>query len=252
MLPRLEVQADLILTSPPYDDLRIYDGTPFEFDGIANACVGALSEGGVLVWVVGDAVYDGSETGTSFRQALGFMDRGLTLHDTMIFQKSGMNYPCRTRYHQVFEYMFVFTKGKIRTVNLLRDRPNRFRERWSEKSSERRRDGTLKHVKRPKKFDKHGVRWNIWRYETGGQNRTSQDDALSEHHPARFPDALAIDHILSWTNAGDLVIDPMAGSGTTLMAAKRLGRNSIGIEIHAPYVEKMRMLMAQQVLQLDH
>ena len=123
VLPAAGVKADLILTSPPYDNLRTYGGHGFDFDRVADACVGALTDGGVLVWVVADATIDGSETGTSFRQALGFMERGLKLHDTMIYRKIGggaiKNAP---RHKNGFEYMFVFANGVPRVLNIIEDK----------------------------------------------------------------------------------------------------------------------------------
>ena len=249
VLPCLGVEADLILTSPPYDDLRTYGGHGFDFDSVADACVGALKPGGVIVWVVADATVDGSETGTSFRHALGFMERGLRLHDHHDLREERHVLAAAREYHQCFEYMFVFTNGVWATFNPINDRPNRFRERWSSKAGERGKDGKIKPRTRPTKFPEFGSRFNIWYYETGGQSRTSDFDE-GDDHPARFPDDLARDHIITWTNPGDLVIDPMAGSGTTLRAAKDLGRNSIGVEIHEPYVDIINRRMPQAVLAL--
>ena len=247
-LREFEGQADLILTSPPYDNLRDYGGHGFDFGPMADACVAALKEGGVIVWVVADATVDGSETGTSFRQALGFMERGLKLYDTMIYEKNGMAWPHARKYHNVVEYMFVITKGEPETVNLIKDRRNRFTERWSSKETERRPDGSTKQRIRPKQTAEYGTRWNIWRYENGGQGMSAPDFAESYLHPAIFPLALAKDHIRTWTNPGDLVIDPMAGSGTTLRAAVDLGRRAVGMEIHKPYCDLIERRMAQLVL----
>ena len=79
---------DLVITSPPYDDLRNYKGYSFDFESIAKELFRVVKEGGVVVWVVGDATVDGSETGTSFRQALFFKEVGFNLHDTMIYMKN--------------------------------------------------------------------------------------------------------------------------------------------------------------------
>ena len=246
-LPKLGACADLIVTSPPYDDLRAYGGHKFDFDGVADACVGALKPGGVIVWVVADATVDGSETGTSFRHALGFIDRGLRLHDTMFYENNGSPYASPNRYLQVIEYMFVFSKGAPKTANLIADRKNRWRgPNWSSTKTLRQRDGSL--IKRPwKDAPKFGTRFNVWRYLTG-HGFTSSDTSPATDHPARFPDALPRDHIVTWTNPGDLVIDPMAGSGTTSRAAKNLGRNSIAIEIHEVYIDTIRHKLAQEVL----
>lgn len=248
VLKELDTKVDLVVTSPPYDKLRDYGGTEFNFDGIADALVSVLADGGVIVWVVNDATVKGSESGTSFRQALGFMDRGLNLHDTMIFEKNGMSWPSPIRYHQVFEYMFVFSKGKPKTFNIIKDRPNKYRKRWSSKGAERRKDGTLKERVRPTEYDEFGGRWNIWKYSVGGQGQSAPDYIKAHDHPAIFPYQLAYDHIVSWSNEGDTVMDPMAGSGTVLKAAKMLGRKSIGVEIHQPYCDIIVDRIQQQTL----
>ena len=209
VLPEIGVQADLIITSPPYDQLREYGGHEFDFDRVADACVASLAEGGVLVWVVADSTIDGSESGTSFRHALGFMERGLKLHDTMIYAKNGPSYPSKDKYYQVWEYMFVLVKGGIRTVNLIKDRKNRWPVKWSTSRSRRTRDGTITKHHGRHDIPVEGVRFNIWEYNTGAGYQS--ESKLSMKHPATFPLDLAIDHILSWSNPGDLVLDPMVG-----------------------------------------
>lgn len=248
VLPLLDIRPQLILTSPPYDKLRDYGGHGFDFDGVADAIVGAMPEGGVLVWVVNDSTKNNCKTGTSFRQALGFMDRGLNLYDTMIYEKSGVVYPHQRRYYQSFEYMFVFTRGVPQTVNLLKDRRNKWDAPWG-RQTERKRDGSL--VERGRYEAKpYGVRTNIWRYHSGGL-MLKGIDKLNKEHPAPFPSALARDHIRTWTEPGDMVLDPMAGSGTTLRAAKDWNRKSVGIEIHAPYCAIIRKRVAQHTLKLE-
>lgn len=223
---------DLTVTSPPYDDLRAYKGYHFDFEAIARQLFRVTKVGGVVVWVVGDSTQNGSESGTSFRQALFFNDIGFNIHDTMIYKKSGIAYPSFDRYYQAFEYMFVFSKGKPKTFHALQDRKNRFLEPWSDQSS-RMKDGTMKKRKKMvKKSSLYGIRINIWEYQNGSiagaRNKVSQ-------HPAVFPEQLANDHILSWSNAGDVVFDPMCGSGTTLKKAKELGRRFIGFDISEEY-----------------
>lgn len=224
---------DLTVTSPPYDNLRKYNGYTFDFETIARELYRVTRSGGVVVWVVGDATIDGSETGTSFRQALYFKECGFSLHDTMIYEKNGIAFPSTNRYQQSFEYMFVFSKGKPKSVNLITDRQNRWANaRHFGKPTKRRENGELKQKARMV-TKKNGVRWNIWRYNNG-YGYTAEEDYVYQH-PAMFPEALANDHILSWSNPGDLVLDCFAGSGTTLKTAKRLGRNYIGIEISPEY-----------------
>ncbi len=232
----------MILTSPPYDDLRKYKGYTFDFEKIAAECYRVLDNGGVMVWVVGDAQEDGSETGTSFRQALHFIDIGFRLHDTMIYMKAGPSFPSKDKYYQVFEYMFVLSKGAPRTFNPLIDRENRWAGvSWSKTRSRRDKEGNLKVTKKSAKeldgSNKFGVRMNIWQFAVGNGNH---GDDLAHEHPAPFPEALAEDHILSWSNPGDLILDPFAGSGTTLKMAKMLGRDYVGIDVSPEYADLAR------------
>lgn len=235
---------DLTVTSPPYDQLRDYKGFEFDFEAIAQQLYRVTKEGGVVVWVVGDQVVNGSESGTSFRQALGFMELGFNLHDTMIYEKVSP-FPDPIRYRQSFEYMFVFSKDKPKSVSLIKDRPNTFGERWGKGKgiTERKKDGSMKNrreIKTPK--TKIGVRLNIWKISSGGGFSTK--DKIAHDHPAIFPEKLANDHILTWSNPGDVVLDPMSGSGTTPKMAKELGRSFIGIDISEEYCELARKRLA--------
>lgn len=208
---------DMILTSPPYDDLRAYNGYSFDFESIAEEVARVLKPGGYLVWVIGDAVKRGSESGTSFRQALKFMELGLSLHDTMIYEKNSPAYPANrngTRYTQIFEYMFVFAKGKPWGANLICDKANK----WA---GHKDFGGKLKNP-----VPDFSPRNNIWRYVTSFNG---------VKHPAPFPEALAQDHVLTWSNPGDLVYDPFMGSGTTALMARRNGRDYIGSEVSFEY-----------------
>jgi len=228
--------VDLTVTSPPYDNLRDYKGYSFPFEDIAKELYRVTKEGGVLVWVVGDAVIDGSESGTSFKQALYFMSLGFNLHDTMIYEKNGAAYPANeksTRYSQIFEYMFVFSKGKPKTINLIKDKKNRWAGHTNfGKPSTRKTDGELQDAE-AWVVSEYGYRSNIWRYNNG-KGYSTKDDVAYEH-PAIFPELLAKDHIISWSNEGDLVYDCFTGSGTTPKVAERLGRNYIGSEISEEY-----------------
>ena len=222
---------DMVLTSPPYDNLRDYKGYTFNFEGIAKEIYRVLKDGGVCVWVVGDATIKGSETGTSFKQALYFKEVGFNLHDTMIFQKSSPPIvPTVRRYQPNFEYMFVFSKSKLKTFNPLRVRKvytdNRKVKKWHRKTN-----GDFVVGERKKTTDK--IRENVWHYAVSGGNITK--DVVN--HPAMFPEKLAEDHILSWSNEGDTILDPMAGSGTTLKMAKKNNRNYVGIEISPEYID---------------
>lgn len=223
---------DLVVTSPPYDNLRDYGGYVFDFAATAKQLYRTVKNGGVVVWVVGDATIKGSETGTSFKQALHFKNIGFNLHDTMIYQKSGV-IPSTVRYYPTFEYMFIFSKGKPNTFNPIMDRKNRWRERWGKTRVRRGRDGNMGKEYESKKAPEYGMRFNIWKYAQGGGY--GSDDKHAYKHPAIFPEQLVQDHILSWSNEGDLVLDPLLGSGTTLKMCKQLNRNGLGFECNPEY-----------------
>lgn len=222
--------VDLTVTSPPYDDLRTYKGAwSFDFEGLAHELYRVTKPGGIVVWVVNDATHNGSETGTSFRQALFFKSLGFNLHDTMIWNKGGFSAvgALKTRYAPVFEYMFILSKGDIRTFNPIKDRPNK----WAGTKVHgtiRQVDGTTKPVSNNREIQDFGQRHNIWEIPP---HRQRGDNT----HPAPFPLQLALDHVMSWSNPGDLVLDPFMGSGTTGVAARQLGRRFVGIEIAEEY-----------------
>lgn len=211
-----DASIDLTVTSPPYDDLRDYEGYEFDFDAIAQELFRVTKEGGVLVWVIGDATKNGSETGSSFRQALRFMDIGFKLHDTMIYEKNSSTFPAsRTsnRYTQIFEFMFVFAKGKIE-ADLICDKKNK----WA---GHKDFGGVLKNP-----VPEYSPRTNIWKYVTSFNG---------VKHPAPFPERLAADHIVSWSKEGAVVYDPFMGSGTTAKMALTNNRFFIGSETSANY-----------------
>lgn len=235
---------DLIVTSPPYDNLRDYHGYILNVSAMVCEFMRIMKPGGVIVWVVGDATIKGSETGTSFRQALAFMDVGFRLHDTMIYEKNGSSYPDSTRYYSIFEYMFIFSKGRPKTINLIQDRKNKWINGSWGKQSMRQVDGTLKQREKYNSKE-YGVRFNIWRINTGAG--FSHEDKIAHNHPATFPESLAKDHIISWSNEGDLVLDPMCGSGTTCKMAERLKRKWIGIDTSAKYCLLARNRIRKEV-----
>jgi DNA modification methylase len=223
--------VDMVLTSPPYDNLRDYKGYTFNFEGIAQEIHRVLKDGGVCVWVVNDSTVNGSESLTSFKQALYFKEIGFNVHDTMIWNKTKMPQN-HNRYEQGFEYMFIFSKGKPKTFNGIRDKKNNEAGAVAH-ASFRDKDGN---VKRTSSFNKtkiaeFGLRTNIWSIPPCNSSKDRNG------HPAPFPEELAQDHILSWSNEGDIILDPMAGSGTTLKMAKKNNRNYIGIEIAEEYID---------------
>ena len=223
---------DLTVTSPPYDNLRTYKGFSWDFEGIAKELYRVTKDGGVVVWIVGDRVKNGSETLIPFKQALYFKEIGFNVHDTMIYQKNVMPFPEQTRYIQCFEYMFIFSKGKPITHNLLKEKTKGYKP--SKTSTQRNVDGTTTQLKY-EQGKEYRNRWNVWIYDVGF-NKTTKDKFAFDH-PAMFPEQLAQDHIISWSNEGDLVLDPFMGSGTTAKMAKLNNRNYIGFEISKDYCE---------------
>lgn len=228
---------NLTVTSPPYDNLRTYQGTcNWNFDifkPIAEELYRVTKPGGIVVWIVGDAVINGGETGSSFKQALYFQEIGFKIHDTMIYEKNSSSFPAKLtskRYTQIFEYMFVFVKGKIRNdITLIADKRNKWAgwTNWGQKSQYD-NEGNLNKTSNIKPIPEYSLRNNIWKYNV------SFNDKIVKH-PAVFPEQLAEDCILSWSVEGDTVLDPFMGSGTTAKMALLNNRNYIGFEINENY-----------------
>lgn len=227
---------DLTVTSPPYDNLRVYKGFSFDFEKIAKELYRITKKGGVVVWVVNDSVGNGSESGTSFKQALYFMQCGFLLHDTMIYKKCGLTMN-HNRYEQEFEYMFVFSKGRPKTFNPIKvkckyfgtesDRTGQYTQEHNEKGKKLRSNKERTNIKREK------IKGNVWEYPIGFGKSTT--DKIAFKHPAIFPEKLAADHIISWSNEGDLIYDPFGGSGTVAKMAHIYKRNWILSEIAEDY-----------------
>ena len=218
--------VDLTVTSPPYDTLRTYKGFSWDFEETARELYRVTKQGGVVVWIVNDATIKGSETGTSFKQALYFKEIGFNLHDTMIWNKGTLTFPNPLRYHSGFEYMFIFSKGKPKTVNLIEDRVNKYAGTTIHGTDRQPNGDTTKQAGAGKRRVKAiGARFNVWNIPPvqSSKERTG--------HPAQFPERLARDHIISWSNEGDTVLDPFMGSGTTAVACLQSGRAFIGFEI---------------------
>ncbi len=229
-----ENSIDLTLTSPPYDNLRTYKGFTFPFDDIAIELFRITKVGGVVVWVVNDATIQGSETGTSFKQALKFMEVGFNLHDTMIFQKTNpIPQIYRKRYNGIFEYMFVFSKGTVKTHNPIKIDCLHAGLELNGTTYKNFSKGEQKREKMALPVKNQKIKGNIWEYVVGKKS----EDQEAKGHPAPFPCALARDHINSWTNEGDIVFDPMNGSGTTCISALKLGRKYIGVDISNEYCD---------------
>lgn len=240
---------DAVVTSPPYDNLRTYNGYSFDFENVAKELYRCASQGGLVCWNVGDAVVDESETLTSARQAIYFKDVvGFRVHDTMIYQKLGFASPSHNRYHQVFEYVYVLSKGEPRTFNPLVDRKNK----WVGKghfgrNMARQANGTMTE-RRQNDIEETGMRFNVWLGKTAAQENVCK----SLPHPAMMPYWLARDLTLSWTRPADIVLDPFMGSGTTGVACIKTNRRFIGIEISEEYcaiaLKRIKEAMAQPML----
>jgi len=228
---------DLTVTSPPYDNLRTYNGYSFDFESIAKELYRVTKKGGVVVWVVGDKTHKGSESLTSFKQALYFKEIGFNVHDTMIYKKNNIRPLTHNRYEQEFEYMFVFSKGKPKVFNAIKKdcvkQPTKdtFLVRNSDSSE-----------KRTIQRKKERIIGNVWKYNTG--MNLSTKDKIAFKHPAIFPEQLANDQIISWSNENDLIYDCFMGSGTTAKIAKINNRNFIGSEISKDYCDVIKKRLA--------
>lgn len=237
--------VDLSVTSPPYDELRNYNGYHFNVEGIARGLFRVTKKGGVVVWVVGDKITNGNRSLTSFKHALTFQEIGFNVHDIMIYKKRNTPFMRTNAYTNCFEFMFVFSKGSPKTANLLKVKTVRQGQEMMpfNKGADGINRKTLGELK-PEK-----ARINIWEYAVGLHGTTS--DRIAFKHPAVFPEKLAEDHILSWTNEGDIVFDPMCGSGTTCKMALLNKRFYIGCDISQEYVDlakKRLSLVTQRIL----
>ena len=253
VMPRLPDNCiDLTVTSPPYDELREYGGHGWDFvvfKAVAKELWRITKDGGVVVWVVKDSVNKGNRSLTSYRQAIHFQTIGFNVYDVIIYSKAGASLPHSGRYHDTFEYMFVLSKGLPKTVNLIADRKNKWAGvKQFGKKTVREVDGHLTERK-PRLTGKTSIRYNVWEYHTGYGH--CSDDKRCHEHPAIFPDALAKDHILSWSNEGEVVFDPFVGSGTTLRMARHTNRIGLGIEINPEYEALLRDRSLSNIPRLD-
>lgn len=256
---------DLTVTSPPYDDikevlsikdnqvkrkyltssvLRDYKGYSWDIQAIAKELYRVTKEGGIVVWVMNDPVVKGSESLSSAYTRLIFQDAGFFTHDTMIYEKNNFSNPSSNRYHQIFEYMFIFSKGKPKTFNALKDRENKYAgsTNWSVNST-RQKDGAMKERKK-KIYTDLGMRFNIWRYTTS-YGFAGDKDAYK--HPAVFPEKLSEDHILSWSNEGDTVLDIFGGSGTTGKMAAKNKRDYILFDLSKEYCDMAEIRIKKEI-----
>lgn len=221
---------DLTVTSPPYDNLRDYNGYSFEFEKMAEGLFRVTKKGGIVVWVVGDKIKKGNKSLTSFKQALYFQNIGFNVHDVMIYAKKNTPFMRSNAYTNGYEYMFVLSKGKPKTFNPIKEPTvrNGMEMLVHNKGADGKNNKILKELKKEK------TKSNIWHYAVGLGGSTKDKDAFK--HPAIYPEKLAQDHILSWSNKGDIVFDPMCGSGTTCKMAFLNDRKYIGVDISKEYI----------------
>lgn len=233
---------------PPYDQLRIYNDTlQWSFEDVAKELFRVIKQNGVIVWIVNDSIINGSKSLSSFTQCLFFKSLGFNIHDVMIWQKPNFANPSGNRYHQVFEYMFIITKGKLKTFNPIKDRKNVYAGKSSYgKNSVRLTNGRLKERVKGKDNSEYGMRHNIWLQNTTGQS----GETKKYKHPAMFPLKLIEDHIKTWSDEVHIVLDPFAGSGTTAIAALNSNRKFICIEKDTEYFEIMRKRVLERQMEL--
>ena len=252
-LPNIPNESiDLTVTSPPYDDLRDYENKLVwdynTFKKVAKELYRVTKKGGVVVWVIGDKTDKGNKSLTSFKHALYFQEVGFNIYDVIIYEKTSPSAPHKNRYFNSFEYMFVMSKGKPKTINLLKDKKNKYGGMTTFGIvTKREKDGSL--TKKSKKvINEYGIRTNIWSYAVGYNKSTA--DKIAYEHPAIFPEKLVEDHIKSWSNPGDIVFDPFMGSGTTAKVSIELDRKFVGIEINKIYfnIAKERIENVEKVV----
>ena len=223
--------VDMIITSPPYDNMRKYKGFEFDFEAVSQGMWNVIKPGGVCCWVVTDQIINGSKSLTSFHQAIHFRKIGFNIHEIIIFEKSACNFPGKIRYSDIFEFIFVLSKGRPKTFNPIQIDCKY--PRMKRRTQIRRENKPIKY--KTLSYGDKRIRDNIWKYAISLYGATK--DRMAFKHPAVFPEKLASDCIESWSNEGDLVMDPMCGSGTVPKMAKLMKRNWIGVDISQEYID---------------
>lgn len=229
---------DMTITSPPYDDLRDYKGYHFPVEEIAAGLFQKTKSGGVVIWVVGDRTLNGGETLTSFQHAITFQKAGFKVHDTMIYAKNNpIPSDCGKRYRQCFEYMFCFSKGQPKTFNPITQTIKQEKAFKSFRITKVGRNDLAHDHVAPKERKVDNIFYygdtEVFYYNVG---TSSSKDKVAFDHPAIFPEQLVEDQIKTWTDAGDLVYDCFMGSGTSAKIAHLTGRNWLGSEVSADYI----------------
>jgi site-specific DNA-methyltransferase (adenine-specific) len=231
---------DLTITSPPYSNIRKYQGFSWDFEKLAKELYRVTSDGGIVCWIINDQYIKGGRDLQSFKQAIYFKETcGFTIHDVMIYQKSGFNFPANNRYHQVYEYILVLTKGKIKTFNPLMDRKNAYpgqKAHGLHRGADENSYQDMSQIIKAKPAGEYGKRYNVWYVKVGKRKGVAQND-IAYKHPAIFPESLCGDLIKSFSNENDLIFDPFMGSGTVAIVCNNLKRNFLGLEISQEYCD---------------
>ena len=226
---------DMVVTSPPYDGLRDYNGFSLDLHKIGKEIYRVLKDGGIAVMVIQDATKDFAKSLTSFRTIVDWCDNvGFRLFETVIYHKNGTEGAWwKQRFRVDHEYMPIFMKGK--KPQYFNKEPLKIPSKHGGKvmsgSGNRRTDGTLSEtVRRP--INTMKCRGTVWDYLMAGDK-----NPLKRKHPAVFPDKIPYDCIQCFCPEGGLVLDPFIGCGSTAVMAKVLGRNYIGIDISREYCD---------------
>lgn len=244
VLPTLDEPPALVVSSPPYGKLRDYGGHEFDTEGVIAAVAAAVPEGGIVVWNVRELVMpDGFLRCLDAEHAAMFEAHGVHLREKLVWEKPSSGVGRFLGRHGIsHEYILVMTRGKpSRRPTVLRDRPNKtageIYTKWrAGEEGWKRTDGRVT-------VPSHGYRRTVWSCSVG-KHHSATDFGRAHEHPAIFPLQLIRDLIKTYSSPGDLVLDPMCGSGTTVKAAVLEGRRAVGIEIHPPYAELARERMA--------
>lgn len=236
--------VDLVLFSPPYDGVRDYRGNwTLDLPALGSELLRVVKDGGFAVMVIADGTKNQRKSMTTFRTAVAWEDAGWSLFESVIYSRDGRPGAWwATRFRVDHEHILMFYKGKrprpVTHHDGLRVPSKHAGKKWT--GTQRLTDGTLVKTSATVAADK--CRGTIWHYATSN----SEGNRTKAKHPATFPDALARDVILALSAPGDVVYDPMMGSGTSVVIAAQEGRRWLGNDFFAEYVE-----IAQQRLAVE-
>ena len=237
---------DFVITSPPYDALRDYNGYKLDLHGLGVELLRVLKDGGICVMVIQDSTRDFAKSLTSFRTIVDWCDNiGFRLFECNIYNRQGTEGAWwKKRFRVDHEYMPIFLKGK---------RPQYFDK---------------ENIKIPSKHGGKimtGANIRTKNGQTGSRkvkinptkcpgtvmtfgNTCGGESKLKSKHPAVFPNMLAYDMIECFCPEDGTVLDPFNGSGTTTLAAKCLGRNYIGIDVSEEYNKIARERLETEII----